>query len=214
MIREVMKRRFTVPATAAALAVIVAGCGSSSSSTTATAPQGTTATQSAPSTPSQAATTTGSNSENNRQGSSEETSSSPMTPENSIKTYGWPAASALKGALAATAFSFLKAIAHSDYPKLCAGLSASNRKELETFDKGNHKVDGCPAILKTLIAGRGVSEARKAAAGKLISVRVKGDTSFVLFSPKGGKPSYFVLRREGSAWKAISLAPGTPLQVP
>lgn len=102
-------------------------------------------------------------------------------------------------------------MAASDYPKVCEGLSASNRKELQAFTKAKHQSSSCPSILKTLIATRGVPEARKAAAGKLISVRVKGDTAFVIFAPQGGKPSYFVLKREAGAWKAIGLAPGTPL---
>ncbi len=208
-----MRRRFTALALVVALALLVVGCGSgsSSSSTTATTP-GTAATPGAASTPgttpSSATTTTPPTAP---QGSSTQSSRSSQTPENSIQTYGSAASSAEKGTLAAAAFSFFKAMASSDYAKLCEGLSASNRKELEAFDKAKHKKAGCPALLKALIATRGLPEARKAAAGKLISVRVKGSTAFVIFKPKGGKPSYFVLKREGGAWKAISLAPGTPL---
>jgi hypothetical protein len=132
-------------------------------------------------------------------------------PELSIKTYGSSATSAQKAALAAAAFSFFKAMAASDYAKVCTDISASNRKELQAFSKAKPKSSSCPAVLKTLISTRGVPEAKKAAAGKLISVRVKGDTAFVIFAPKGGKPSYFVLKREAGAWKAIGLAPGTPL---
>jgi len=62
-----------------------------------------------------------------------------------------------------------------------------------------------------LISRAGAPEIRKAAAGKLTAVRVKGDTAFVLFTPKGGQPSYFVMKREGSAWSPISLASGAPL---
>ena len=139
------------------------------------------------------------------------TTQSSQTPENSIKGYGQAASSAEKAALAATAFSFFKAMAASNYAKLCAGVSAANRKELEAFDKAKHEKLGCPALLKKLIGSRGAPEARKAAAGKLISVRVKGSTAFVIFKPQGGVPSYFVLKREGSGWRAISLAPGSPL---
>lgn len=102
-------------------------------------------------------------------------------------------------------------MAASDYAKLCAGLSAANRKGLEAFGKAKHEKLACPALLKKLIGTRGAPEARKAAAGKLIAVRVKGPTAFVIYQPKGGAPSYFVLKREGGAWRAISLAPGAPL---
>ena len=102
-------------------------------------------------------------------------------------------------------------MAASDYAKVCEAITASNRKELQAFTKAKHQSSGCPSILKMLISTRGVPEAKKAAAGRLISVRVKGDTAFVIFAPKGGKPSYFVLKREAGAWKAIGLAPGTPL---
>ena len=56
------------------------------------------------------------------------------------------------------------------------------------------------------------AKAKAAAAAPIKSVRVKGDTAFIIFTPKGGKPSFFVMKREGGAWKAISLGPGTPLE--
>jgi hypothetical protein len=102
-------------------------------------------------------------------------------------------------------------MASSDYARICTGLLHSNREQLQAFLKAKHQQGGCPAILKTLIPSSETAVARKAAAGAVTSVRVKGDTAFVIFRPKGGKPSYFVLRREGGTWKAISLVPGTPL---
>ena len=207
-----MRRRFTALALVGALALLAAGCGSGSSSSTSTASTasaGTTATQGTASTPTQAqpgATTTTPSS--GGQGSSSTPSSSG---DNSIQTYGSAAGGGEKAAISAAAFSFFRAMAASDYAKLCEGLSASNQKELQAFDKAKHKKVGCPAILKMLISTRGLPEARKAAAGTLTTVRVKGSTAFVIFKPKGGKPSYFVMKREGGAWKAISLAPGTPL---
>ena len=56
------------------------------------------------------------------------------------------------------------------------------------------------------------AEARTAADASVTSVRIKGDTAFVIFTPKGGLASYLVMKREGSAWKAISVTPGTPLE--
>jgi hypothetical protein len=207
-----MPRCLAVAPLAAALALAVAGCGSSSSSGASSNPTVPTATtQATASTPAEAITTTGTEAQQAGRDSSGETSNSSQTPENSIKGYGSAAGSGEKAAISATAFSFFKAIAASDYAKLCDLLSASNRTQLQAFDKVKQKKLGCPVLLKELISTRGAPEARRAAAGKLISVRVKGSTAFVIFKPKGGVPSYFVLKREGSAWKAISLAPGSPL---
>lgn len=205
--------RFKALALTGALALLVAGCGSGSSSST-TASTAATPGGSAASTP-----TSSSPSTTQSQAGSTATTTTPsagttspsQTPENSIKTYGSSASASEKAALSAAAFSFFRAMAASDYAKLCAGLSASNRKELEAFDKAKHEQLACPVLLKALISTRGAPEARKAAAGRLISVRVKGPTAFVVFKPRGGVPSYFVLKREGSTWKAISLEPGTPL---
>ena len=193
----------------AALALAISACGSGSSTTTA-APAA--STPPATTTPSEASTPATSTPQSSTPSSSApSTPSSSQTPENSIKDYGSAASSAEKAALASAAFSFFKAMAASDYQKICTDISASNRKEMAAFSKAKPKLNSCPAVLKTLIGTRGVPEAKKAAAGRLISVRVKGPTAFVIFAPKGGKPSYFVLKREAGAWKAISLAPGSPL---
>jgi hypothetical protein len=203
--------RFTALLLAGALALLVGGCGSgsSSTSTSATTPAGSGASTTTSSSPATTQSEAGSTATTTTPSGGSTGSS--QTPENSIQTYGSAASASEKAALAAAAFSFFRAMAASDYAKLCAGLSASNQKELEAFDKAKHKQLSCPALLKELISTRGAPEARKAAAGRLISVRVKGPTAFVVFKPKGGVPSYFVLKREGSAWKAISLEPGTPL---
>ncbi|HVC05965.1 MAG TPA: hypothetical protein VND98_00030 [Solirubrobacterales bacterium] len=205
-----MRSKSIALALTGALALLAAGCGSGSSSTTTTSTTAPSATTPPTTTPTQTTTTNGSSSEQSTQ-STPGGSSSSQTPENSIKTYGSAASAAEKAAISATAFSFFKAMATSNYAKLCTGLSASNKKELEAFDKVKHKKLACSALLKELISTRGAPEARKAATGKLISVRVKGPTAFVIFKPTGGTTSYFVLKREGSAWKAISLAPGSPL---
>jgi len=209
-----MSRTFATLTLGVLLAVLVAGCGSSSSSSTSTgtaASSGTaTATSGATSTPSESNSGGGSTTTSPAGSGGSSSSGSSETPDNSIQTYGSAAAGGEKAELSKAAFAFFSAMAARDYAGVCAGLSASNRTELQAFLKAKHQAGGCAAILKTLIP-RAVPEARKAAQGTLTAVRVKGDTAFVLFRPKGGAPSYFVLKREGGAWKAISLAPGTPL---
>jgi hypothetical protein len=209
-----MRRVAAIPILAVALAALAAGCGSGGSSSASSTTSSSTTTLGGGSSstgPTSTGTTPTTTSGEGVQGSSTESSNSSQTPENSIKTYGSAAASAQKTELKDAAFSFFRAMAASDYPKLCEALSASDRKAMEAFTKAKHPQGGCPAILKSLISTRGVPEARKAAQGRLSAVRVKGGTAFVLFRPRGGPPSYFVLKREGRAWKATGLAPGAPI---
>jgi uncharacterized protein YceK len=208
-----VRRALTALALIVALALALAGCGSGSSTTTAS--QGSEA-PAPPGTPqgssSATATTPGAaGATESGQGTSSSPPASSQTPENSIKTYGAAASAAQKAALGAAAFSFFRALAAPDYPKVCSYLTAANLQQLGALLKYKHQSGGCPSVLKMLISRAGAPEVRKAAAGKLTSVRVKGETAFVLFTPKGGQPSYFVMKREGSAWKATGLAPGTPL---
>jgi hypothetical protein len=114
-----------------------------------------------------------------------------------------------KAALTAAAHSFFTAMATRDYARLCTGLAASNREQLAAFVKGGQ--GGCAAALKALLDPAAAAEARKAADAAVTSVRIKGDSAFVLFRPKGGVLSYFVMKEEGGRWKATSLEPGTPL---
>jgi hypothetical protein len=174
-----------------ALAVGVGGCGSGSSSsttTTATAPPARPATSPAAPAP---------------------RSPAESSPGSSIKEYGAAADGAGKAAVTAAAHSFFTAMATGDYARLCAGLAASNREQLAAFVKGGQ--GGCAAALKTLLNAAAATEARKAAGAAVTSVRIKGDSAFVLFTPKGGVPSYFVMKKEDGAWKAIGLAPATPI---
>jgi hypothetical protein len=174
---------------ALALAAGAVGCGSgSSSSSTTTGPLASPAT--APDTPAASPTES--------------------SPGSSIEEYGVAAQGAGKAAVAAAAHSFFTAMATRDYAGLCAGLAASNRRQLGVFLKGKPP-SGCRSILKTLLNSTAVTEARKAAGAAITSVRVKGGTAFIILKPKNGVPSYFVMKEEGGDWKAISLAPGTPI---
>jgi hypothetical protein len=98
-----------------------------------------------------------------------------------------------------------------DYARVCADLTAANRKQLQSFGAGKGGSGGCTAALKALLDPAVAAEARKAADAAVTSVRIKGGTAFVLFTPKGGMRSYFVMKEEGGGWKAIGLAPATPV---
>ena len=175
-----------------ALVVGAAGCGSGSSGT------GTTA--AAPSPPAKTGGTPEAPPANPKESS----------PGSSITGYGTAAGGSARAAVLAAAHSFFTAMAGGDHARLCAGLTAVNREQVAAFTKGKHP-GGCAAALKALLVPAAATEARKAAAAAVTSVRIKGGTAFVLFRPKGGVPSYFVMKEEGGAWKAIGLAPGTPI---
>lgn len=127
--------------------------------------------------------------------------------DHSVQEYGSKASGTQADAPVAAMRSFFRAMSGGDYAGVCAGLAAANVKQLSRFsDRG-----GCPAALKLLNFKGAKPTARAAAEAAIDSVRIKGDTAFVLFTPKGGRPSFFVMKRESGSWKAISPTPGTPL---
>jgi hypothetical protein len=215
-----LRQPFAALGLAVCLVLAIAGCGSGSSTSSSpssgstAAPEASTSTPSASEASTQSGTGSGaagqaqSSSGNSSAGS---TAGAESAGDNSIQTYGAEAAGSEKATLAAAAHSFFAAMASSDYAKICTAIAASNREQLQAFLKSKQQQGGCPAVLKTLIPAAEDPEAQKAAAATVSAVRIKGDTAFVLFTPRGGPPSYFVMKREGGAWKAISLAPGTPL---
>ncbi len=144
------------------------------------------------------------------QASSSPNSSSSSSGANSIQAYGSAAGAAQSRMLARTALSFFAAIAGREYARVCTELSASSLRQFRAFARARRSDRGCSQTLRHLIPSE-MPDARRAARGKISSVRIKGDTAFVLFRPRGGVPSYFILRREAGAWRATSLAPGAPL---
>lgn len=176
-----------------ALALGAIGCGSGSSTTTSSAASPGTP----PASPAAAAASGGESS-----------------PGAGIKEYGAAAGATTKATVAAAAHSFFAAMARGDYARLCGDLSDANLQQLRAFLKGRVRSTGCAAVVKTLLNTTAAGEARKAASAPITAVRIKGATAFVLFRPKGGVPSYFVMKEEGGSWKATSLGPGAPIEPP
>jgi hypothetical protein len=131
--------------------------------------------------------------------------------DNSIEGYGGAAQGSDKEAVSAAVDGFLAAMASGDYATVCTDLIAANREGLEAFGEKGGASD-CAATLKQLLSPAAAGEAKAAAAAPITSVRIKGDTAFAIFTPRGGQPSYVVMKQEGGSWKAISVAPGTPLE--
>ena len=132
--------------------------------------------------------------------------------DQSIQEFGEEASAEERGSVVAAMRSFLGALARADYTAVCDRLTAENRRQLLEYAKfGNGDLKGCEGVARELLVPAAIAEAAKAVKGTISRVRVDGDTAFILFRPVGGKVSYLVLERDGSAWKATSLAPGTPL---
>jgi hypothetical protein len=205
------RRALAVLAAAFAL-IAVSGCGSSSSSSST---ESTAASTASPETSTPGATTTtpsGTQSTPTEGGSSTTTpSGTSASPDNSIQTYGSAAGGAEKAAVLSATHSFFHALAAPNYASVCSQLASSNRKELQQYLKlGHSKAHSCATLLPTLLQNIGPT-ASKAAKGTFTAVRIQGPRAFVLFRPKGGPPSYFLMLKEGGTWKPTSLAPGVPL---
>jgi hypothetical protein len=140
------------------------------------------------------------------------TAKSESADNTSIQGYGAAASGASKSAVSGAVHSFLTAMADRDFGGMCAELAMSNREQLARFAGGTGGSKGCAGALRKLLNPGVATEARTAADASVTSVRIKGDTAFAIFTPKGGAESYLVLKREGAAWKAISVTPGTPLE--
>ncbi len=189
----------------------MSGCGSSSSSSSTESTASTTtpgATTPATTTPSGTQSTPA-----EQQGSSTSTtpSGTSASPDNSIQTYGSAASGAEKAAVLSATHSFFHALAATNYASVCSQLASSNRKELQQYLKlGHSKAHSCATLLPTLLRNIGPT-ANKAVKGTFTGVRIQGPRAFVLFRPKGGPPSYFLMLKEGGTWKPTSLAPGVPI---
>jgi hypothetical protein len=216
---------------AIALVALAAGCGggsssTSSSSTEASAPPSTTTEQHSPSSapPAQGAAKTGGG------GSKPAAPSAASSPaetaklkkqlskeeeepgDHSIQEYGSEANGEQEKAVLSAMRSFIADLATANYNGVCAGLTKSNREQLEKYVKvTGGSAAGCPAVLKKLLVAGAAKEAKKNVNATIGRVRVGEGSAFVLFRPLGGKLSYFVLKEEDGAWKSVSLAPGTPL---
>ena len=142
---------------AAVLAFLAVGCGSGSSSTSTSTGSSTGADGKGAATSTGAATTTtkpGSSSSGPREGGSgggshsfaeEEAESS----DQSIQEYGTEASGGEEIAVLTAMHSFFRALAASDYAKVCAGLAATNREQLQQYAKFKHEgAAGCASLLE------------------------------------------------------------------
>lgn len=139
--------------------------------------------------------------------------SAPKGSDNSVQVYGDEAGAAERAEVTKAMFAYFGALATLNYPKACSELSEVTKDAMERFMKAQHESGGCTSLLKKLhiISPSGVVEAKKAAEGSVGHVRIGEGNAFVLFTPAGGKPSYFAMKEEAGAWKAVSASAGSPL---
>lgn len=130
--------------------------------------------------------------------------------DNSIQTYGDVVEGGEEEEIVTTMRAFFRAIANLDYPAICNGLTASNRQSFEKLLKLKKEEGTCETLLESLLQKAAAPEARRAANGVVYQVRSEDDNAFVLFTPEDGTASYFVMKKEGDAWKATGLSTGTP----
>jgi hypothetical protein len=136
---------------------------------------------------------------------------------NRIRSYGSAVGGAKRAAVVDAMAGFMRALAAADYAKVCAGLDSQVREGLERFAAmvPNAKGKGCAALLRSSAISDRAADARRAANGTVIQVRIGGGQAYVIFRPGAGGPlSYVIMRREGSAWKAASPATGQVVYPP
>lgn len=129
--------------------------------------------------------------------------------DNSIQTFGSEAGDGEEEEVVAAMRDFFRALAAKRYSKVCMSLTKTNLEQFEKLTEAQKLQGGCPGLLEKLYR-EAPAEARQAAAGEVAGVRIGEGAAFVLFTPKGGDPSYFVMKEEDGTWKATGVSTGTP----
>ncbi|HWY19090.1 MAG TPA: hypothetical protein VNY27_10335 [Solirubrobacteraceae bacterium] len=127
--------------------------------------------------------------------------------DNSIPDFGAEAPASERARATAALAAFLRARASGDWSTACSQLSATTRKQLETFtraSKGNAK--GCGPVLAALSTGPAASRADTLTGG-VAALRIKGTSAFALFHGPHNSKYVMPLVDEGGAWKMGQLAP-------
>lgn len=139
-----------------------------------------------------------------------ESESGSANPSRSLQTFG-SSAEGKQEAEVLTAFrGYLKDVVSKNFAGVCHVLTDANLEQLKAYVAKTGKAASCPALLAKLLAPL-AQPARDAAAGEIGQVRLKGSDAIVLFTPRGGKPSWFTMTKEAGRWRVISLTAGTPL---
>jgi hypothetical protein len=139
-----------------------------------------------------------------------ESESGSANPSRSLQTFGSSAEGKQEAEVLAAFRGYLKDVVNKNFAGVCHVLTDPNLEQLKAYVAKTGKAASCPALLAKLLAPL-AQPARDAAAGKIGQVRLKGTDAIVLFTPRGGKPSWFTMTEEAGRWRVISLTAGTPL---
>ena len=143
----------------------------------------------------------------------DERSSSFRTPggDNSIQSYGDEGDAGERAKATKTITVFYKANENEEWATVCGLLSAKNLSALKQFSEKMKTMNGkgCPEVL-ALVMTKTQGKAPETIKGGVISLRVKGNTSFALYHGIDGKSYAFPLQLQNGEWKLTGLAP-TPL---
>lgn len=131
-------------------------------------------------------------------------------PDRSLQTFGSSAAGGQREEIVAFVKDYLRALTRHDYTAVCAVERAETRERVDVYLQAKHEEGGCPKAVAPFVDPL-AKPAADALAGTFTGVRVKGRDAVVFLRPRGGKPSWFTVTREGGHWRIISLTVGTPV---
>jgi hypothetical protein len=138
-----------------------------------------------------------------------ESESGSANPARSLQTFGSSAEGKPEADVVAAFRGYLKDVATGNFAGVCHTLTDANLQQLKEYVAKTGKEGSCPVLLAELLASQ-AQPARDAAAGEIRQVRLKGTDAIVIFTPRGGKPSWFTMTKEAGRWRVISLTAGTP----
>jgi hypothetical protein len=147
-------------------------------------------------------------SEGSERGTGESESTSPAR---RLQTFGSSAKGEPDAEVRAAFHGYLKDVATGNFARVCHTVTDGSLRQLKEYIAKAGKGGSCPDLLARLLASQ-AQAARDAAAGDIGQVRLKGSDAIVLFTPRGGKPSWFTMTKEAGRWRVISLTAGTPLE--
>lgn len=126
------------------------------------------------------------------------------TGDNSIPDFGAEATASERSRATVALAAFLRARAAGDWTTACSYLSATTRRQLETFTRSS-KTKGCGPVLAALSNGPGGT--RVTLTSGVAALRIKGKSAFALFHGPHNSKYVMPLLSEGGAWKIGQVAP-------
>ncbi len=136
-------------------------------------------------------------------------SSTSTAASGNIQTYGVAADKSDRAAVAATLRGYFGARARGDWARSCTYLATRTQRELQQFTSLTPQLKGADCGKRVAFVTTAMPAEQKAtstaAVTAILSVRIQGDTAYVLYRSAGGIESAIPMVREGSGWKVGAL---------